>query len=208
MNRFISFLNDRFLLPKTGKIGSRLSSLERTIHFGSESFNSDRTDQREHHVLTLDVQHRLSRPFRRPSTLRTYHYKDRPLWRWFTLTITHYNYRLLWKPSTFKVTVHYEDRTVWELVNLETVHFEGHSFQGPSTLRIVNFLLDFENLPATFIVSLGPREFATLETVLVIFLFAAETFFLWTAGLLATLSAWRLSDGFYRLFFRFNYRCY
>ena len=81
MNRFISFLNDRLLLPKTGKIGSRLSSLERTIHFDSESFNSDRTAQREYHVLTLDVQHLLSRPFQRPSTLRTDHYEDRPLWR-------------------------------------------------------------------------------------------------------------------------------
>ena len=149
----------------------------------------------------------LSCPFLEPSTLRT------DQWWAITIKTVHYKDRSLWQ-SPITAIVYFENRPLskWPFTT-KTVQFKNWSILKPSTLRVIYFMdrplfTRFENLPATFIVSLGPREFATLETVLVIFLFAVETFFLWTAGLLATLSAWRLSDGFYRLFSRFYYRCF
>ena len=53
-----------------------------------------------------------------------------------------------------------------------------------------------ENLPATFIVSFGASVFATLETLFEIVRRATDAFFLCTTGLLDTISACRLSDGF------------
>ena len=60
-----------------------------------------------------------------------------------------------------------------------------------------------ENLPATFIVSFGASVFATLETLFEIVRRATDAFFLCTTGLLDTISACRLSDGFQADIIRF-----